>query len=236
MARPGAAPAFPIIAPPTTILRSWRRRKNEAIPGQGGLGDRKCWRPPAQAARAPAFCSDLQAPSPLHRAKHKKFVPAGAAAMASVMPENHDIGWRLADGSHRSLTQLAAKFPSWVDWQMRRLPPAIANSPRSARSCPNWGVRPRASRTTHRKYQSRGKRGRSRKRGSAPRFPAGSVTVIDGPKRLWGFAEAAGPTAGGFGVLGKDDDGKREKLCVRETFRYGFGTRTSKFSRKHFSS
>ena len=49
---------------------------------------------------------------------------AGAAAMAPVMPENHDIGWRLADGSHRSLTQLAAKFPSWVDWQMRRLPPS----------------------------------------------------------------------------------------------------------------
>ena len=60
------------------------------------------------------------------------------------------------------------------------------------------------------------------------------MMVIDGPKRLWGFAEAAGPTAGGFGVLGMDDDGKREKLCVRETFRYGFGTRTSKFSRKHF--
>ena len=185
----------------STIFRSWRRRKNEAIPGQGGLGDRKCWRPPAQAARAAAFCSDLQAPSPLHRAKHKKFVPAGAAAMAPVMPENHDIGWRLADGSHRSLTQLAAKFPSWVDWQMRRLPPAIANSPRSARSCPNWGVRPRASRTAHRKYQSRGKRGRIGNRGSAPRFPAGSVAVIDGPKRLWGFAEAAARTAGGFGAL-----------------------------------
>ena len=94
VARPGAAPAFPIIAPPTTILRSWRRRKNEAIPGQGGLGDRKCWRPPAQAARAAAFCSDLQAPSPLHRAKHKKFVPAGAAAMAPVIPENpiHSLG------------------------------------------------------------------------------------------------------------------------------------------------
>ena len=94
MARPGAAPAFPIIAPPTTILRSWRRRKNEAIPGQGGLGDRKCWRPPAQAARAAAFCSDLQAPSPLHRAKHKKFVPAGAAAMAPVILENpiHSLG------------------------------------------------------------------------------------------------------------------------------------------------
>ena len=43
--------------------------------------------------------------------------------------------------------------------------------------------------------------------------------VIDEPERVWGFAEAAGPTAGGFGVLGKDDDGKREKLCVRETFR-----------------
>ena len=43
--------------------------------------------------------------------------------------------------------------------------------------------------------------------------------AIDEPERLWGFAEAAGPTAGGFGVLGKDDDGKREKLCVRETFR-----------------
>ena len=43
--------------------------------------------------------------------------------------------------------------------------------------------------------------------------------AIDEPERVWGFAEAAGPTAGGFGVLGKDDDGKREKLCVRETFR-----------------
>ena len=78
----------------STIFRSWRRRKNEAIPGQGGLGDRKCWRPPAQAARAAAFCPDLQAPSPLHRAKHKKFVPAGAAAMAPVIPENpiHSLG------------------------------------------------------------------------------------------------------------------------------------------------
>ena len=78
----------------STIFRSWRRRKNEAIPGQGGLGDRKCWRPPAQAARAAAFCSDLQAPSPLHRAKHKKFVPAGAAAMAPVILENpiHSLG------------------------------------------------------------------------------------------------------------------------------------------------
>ena len=43
--------------------------------------------------------------------------------------------------------------------------------------------------------------------------------AIDEPERVWGFAEAAGRTAGGFGVLGKDDDGKREKLCVRETFR-----------------
>ena len=46
--------------------------------------------------------------------------------------------------------------------------------------------------------------------------------AIDEPERVWGFAEAAGPTAGGFGVLGKDDDGKREKLCVRETFRLRF--------------
>ena len=40
-----------------------------------------------------------------------------------------------------------------------------------------------------------------RKRGSALRFPAGSVAVIDGPKRLWGFAEAAARTEGGFGAL-----------------------------------
>ena len=44
--------------------------------------------------------------------------------MAPVMPENQDIGWRLADGSHRSLTQLAAKFPSWVDRRMHGRPPA----------------------------------------------------------------------------------------------------------------
>ena len=48
--------------------------------------------------------------------------------------------------------------------------------------------------------------------------------AIDEPERVWGFAEAAGPTAGGFGVLGKDDE---MGLCVRETFRYGFGTRAS---------
>ena len=39
--------------------------------------------------------------------------------------------------------------------------------------------------------------------------------AIDEPERVWGFAEAAGPTAGGFGVLGKDDDGKQARKTLR---------------------